>query len=164
MKGIFEQEGLKAVNDRIYIESFWTYWRQNMLHSLSMTDITSLAEAHKDLPEDDQKKAGQAIAGTMNAEHEQFMIELVKLVDTKQINLIDLDSFLNHEAFDLLKEGDRDKIGLSLRNIADQVTRIYEFYTSTETPNSSPQLETMVEYVWQMKSRVEARYGNVFKF
>ncbi len=127
-----------------------------------MADLISLAEQHSDLPEEDQKKAGQAIGGKMKKEHEEFMLKIVQLADVGEINLIHPESFVTQLYYDL-KETDKSNVDKALPNVVDQARHIIEFYKSTQTPNSSPQLETMIEHLWQMKERVEKDYGEVFK-
>ncbi len=127
-----------------------------------MVDLLTAIEQHSDLPEEDQKKAGQAIAGAMQKGHEEFMLELVQLADVGEISLIHPESFLTH-AYTELDEAAKRKVDQSLPNIVDQARQIIDFYQSTATPNSSPQLETMVAHLWQMKERVEKECGDVFR-
>lgn len=128
-----------------------------------MTDLTDLAQQHQDLPEDEQKQIAAAIPGAMKREHEQFMLRLVKLLDDGVIDLYKTDSLLNTDVSDGLAEDARGQVDLSLLNILGQVRQIYEFYKSEKTPNASPHLQTMVEHLWQQKSKLEDQYGDVLK-
>lgn len=128
-----------------------------------MADLTDLAQQHQDLPEEEQVKAGQALAGNMKDEHEQFMLMLVKLVDEGSIDLYVTDTLLNPAVADALSEEARAQVGLALMNIVAQIRQIYDFYKSEKTPNESPHLQTMVEHVWQTKSKLEEEYGDVLK-
>lgn len=127
-----------------------------------MADIIQLAQKHADLSEKKQVKAGQALAGHMNHEHEQFMRMLVALVDEGTLNLVEPASLLQ-DAYTSLSAVKRGKVDLALINIVDQIRHIYDFYKSEKTPNASPQLQTMVEQLWQMKSKLEEEYGDVLK-
>ncbi len=127
-----------------------------------MADMHSLAEEHKDLSEAKQKKAGQAIAGDMDAEHENFLKTLISLLDKKEIDVSNPQSFLNTAVYDALPQEWKDKTDLALLNIVEQVRLIENFYRSEETPDSSPQLQTMIEHLWQMKQRIEDEH-DVFK-
>ncbi len=127
-----------------------------------MADLLTSIEQHANLPEEEQKHAGQAIAGAMRKEHEEFMLKLVQLADAGEINLIHPESFLTH-LYTELGDAEKRKVDQALPNIVDQARHIVDFYRSTQTPNSSPQLETMVEHLWQMKERVEKECGDVFK-
>lgn len=129
-----------------------------------MPTLRTLYDAHKNLPEDDQKKAGKAIAGTMDPKHQAFMELLLDLLKRKVINPSQPKSFLNDAVYDKLDQSDRDSIDLALINLAHVLEDIVEFRLSTQTPDSSPQLQTMIEGLWLMKSRIEEKVGDVFKF
>ena len=128
-----------------------------------MPDMTALAAQYKDLPEDEQKKAGQAIAGKMDPKHEEFLKMLIKLVDEKQIDTSKPETFINQSVYDSMPQEWKGKTDMALINIAQQIDRIVDFFKSTETPNESPQLQTMIESLWLMKQRIEDTY-DVFKF
>lgn len=128
-----------------------------------MTDFGNLMQNPAHLPEDAQRKAGQAIGGKMDDKHAAFLQTLIGLLDRKEIVASDAKSMLNHDVYDALDEEWKDKVDLALVNVADQVRLIEEFYRSTETPDSSPQLQTMIEHLWQMKQRIEETH-DVFKF
>lgn len=67
------------------------------------------------------------------------------------------------DIYNTLDEAWQDKADLSLQNIAGQVRIIAEFMASKETPDESPQLQTMVEQLWQSKQQIE-KHHDVFKF
>lgn len=128
-----------------------------------MTDFGSLMQNPASLPEDEQRKAGQAIGGQMDTKYESFLKDLIGLLDRKEITASDPQSMLKHEIYDALDEQWKDKVDLALVNVADQVRLIENFYRSKETPNESPHLQTMIEHLWVMKQRIEETH-DVFKF
>lgn len=128
-----------------------------------MTDFGSLYEKHKNLSEDAQKKAGKAIAGKMSDDHETFMKKVLKMLDKKEIDPRDPQSFLKMDVYNDLDDEWKTKVDLMLPNLARQLHIIVEFRLSKETPDESPQLENMIEHLWQMKERIEKDY-DVFKF
>ena len=128
-----------------------------------MADFTTLMQQHQDLPEEEQKKAGQAIAGKMTKEHEDFLTMLIKLLDEKQIDPTVPESLIKQDIYNSMPQDWKGKTDLALLNIASQVQRIADFYHSKHTPNESPQLENMIDGLWQMKQRIEETY-DVFKF
>lgn len=140
---------------KIFVIFFW--------YDELMPNITQLAKQYQDLPEDEQKKAGAAIAGKMDPKVEEFLKGLLKLLDEKQIDTSNPDSFIKRDVYDTMPQPFQAKTDMALVNIADQVRRIEEFYKSTQTPNESPQLQAMIEGLWQMKQRIEEHY-DVFKF
>jgi len=124
--------------------------------------ITTITNAD-DLTEEDQAKAGQAVAGSMNDEHKNFLKTLTGLIDKGEIDPADPKSFLNMEVYSKLDEQWQDKTDLALLNIANQIKLIDDFRKNADSPAESPQLQTMVEQLWQMKQRIEETH-DVFKF
>jgi len=109
------------------------------------------------------KKVGTALAGDMSKEHKEFVESVIKLIDNGEIDPMNSQTFLNQDVYEKLEEEWKDKTDLSLSNLAHQIRLIYEFWKSTETPDESPHLETMVEQLWQTKQRIE-EHADVFKF
>jgi len=128
-----------------------------------MPDFHSLIKKHSKLPEEKQIEAGQAIAGKMTKEHETFLKELITLLDEKQIDVTNPESFINKKIYDKMPQEWKGKTDMALSNMAQQIRQIEDFYRSKQTPNESPHLETMIDYLWQMKQRIEVEY-DVFKF
>ena len=127
-----------------------------------MSKLVKAIKKHEHLSLEKQKKAGEAIEGKMEKEHTNFLKNLIKLFDTKEIDTLKPDSFLKQDVYKKLKPEWKSKVDLVLVNIVDEARRIEDFYRSTETPNSSPHLQTMIEHLWQMKQRIEEKY-DVFK-
>lgn len=129
-----------------------------------MADLASLADEHKNLSVADQVKAGQAAGSDMGKIHKEFLAQLIAMIDKKEIDLAFASSFLNKAIYDSLPEESRNVIDVSLLNLADQLRHIESFFRSKATPDASPELQTMIEYFWNMKSRLEEKYGDVLKF
>jgi hypothetical protein len=128
-----------------------------------MTIFKKLFEKHKDLPVDDQIKAGKAIKGDMDSEHANFLKTLIGLLDKGEISTTDPRSMVNQKVYDGMTQKEKDTVDLALVNVMDQIRLIENFYRSEETPNSSPHLQTMIEHLWDMKKRIEEKH-DVFKF
>lgn len=128
-----------------------------------MSDFQSLIKKHSKLTEAKQKEAGQAIAGKMTKEHETFLKELIALLDKKEIDPMDPQTFINVKVYNKMPQDWKGKTDMALLNMAQQIRQIEDFYRSKQTPNESPHLETMIEHLWQMKQRIEEKY-DVFKF
>jgi len=127
-------------------------------------DYKKTMAAHQDsVSEDDQKKAGQAISGKMDKKHKEFIEGLIKLLDAGEINPLIPQSFVKKDVYDSMPEEWQEKTDLILINLTDDVRMIAEFWKSTETPDESPQLDTMVEALWNSKQKIEVEY-DVFKF
>ena len=128
-----------------------------------MADIRKLAAQYKDLSEEEQKKAGKAIAGKMDPKHEEFLKVLIKMLDEKTIDTSKPETFINQDVYALMPQEWKGKTDMALINIAEQIDRIANFFRSKETPNESPQLQQMISSLWLMKQRIEDTY-DVFKF
>ena len=129
-----------------------------------MADLTQLYHQHKDLSEEQQKKAGVSPAGDMGGKHVAFVMHAAQLVKEGQINVFQPETFFKDGAYGLLSEEGRTQADLALVNIADQLRHVVEYYLSDTTPDASPQLEQMIEHLWQMKERLEQKYGPLLKF
>lgn len=128
-----------------------------------MPDLHKSIARHQDLSEAKQKRAGQAIAGAMGDEHNRFLQTVIGMIDRKEIDSSDAQSLLKRDVYDSLPQEWKDKTDLELLNLTEQLRHIEQFYRDTSTPNSSPQLQTMIEHLWQVKQRIEEHY-DVFKF
>lgn len=115
------------------------------------------------ISEEDQKKTGAPITGTLAPEHRKFLENVKHLIQSGAIDPYDPKTFLKQEVYATLEEPWLEKIDLALLNIAGLLKQLYELYISTNTPDESPQYQTMIEELWEMKQRIEAHH-DVFKF
>jgi hypothetical protein len=99
----------------------------------------------------------------MGDEHKNFLALVIRMIDQKEVDVSEPSSFLKKENYDALNDMSKAQVDLGLVNIVDQLRRIEEFYRNKKTPNASPELQTMIEHLWQMKDRVESKYGDVLK-
>jgi hypothetical protein len=126
-------------------------------------DFLSQISKHQNLSEAAQKKAGQPAGDDMGDEHKNFLALVIRMIDQKEVDVSEPSSFLKKENYDALNDMSKAQVDLGLVNIVDQLRRIEEFYRNKKTPNASPELQTMIEHLWQMKDRVESKYGDVLK-
>ena len=129
-----------------------------------MADFHSLVEQHKNLSEKDQKKAGQAIHGKMQPQHYAFLKLITGLIESGSIDVFKPETFFHTAIYKGLDASAKAKVDQASVNIADQLRRVYDFFKSKQTPDESPQLQTMIEHLFQMKERIENEHGDVFKF
>lgn len=128
-----------------------------------MVDFASTMSGNQNLSEEEQKKAGQPTGNDMDDEHKNYLKIVIGLLDSKEIRVEEPESLLKSEHYNKLAELERGKVDAALVNIVDQLRQIEIFYRSEKTPDASPQLENMIEHLWQMKNRVESKYGDVYK-
>lgn len=125
---------------------------------ICMDDFASAIEQHKDLPVADQKKAGQPIAGPMGDEHEAFLEKIIGMLDRKEIDSWKPETLLKKDVYDTLNPEWQGKVDLTLVNLVDQLRIIEDYYRNDQTPNEAPQLQTMIEQLWQIKQRIEEHF------
>lgn len=128
-----------------------------------MNDFHALLKKHGALSEEKQKAVGKAKDGKMNKKHADFLKDLLDLIKKGTIDPMLPESFINKKVYDTMPQEWKGKVDLGLINMAHQIQKIAEFYGSKETPNASPELQNMIEHLWQMKQRIEEKY-DAFKF
>ena len=130
---------------------------------MSDDDFVQQIKNQAQLTEEEEQSAGQPVKGYIEEEHRQFLGTLFELIDNGEVDVNDQQSFLKKDVYDTLDEEWKDKTDLALVNIANQIKLIDTFRKDENNPEESPQLQTMVEQLWQMKQRIEEHY-DVFKF
>lgn len=128
-----------------------------------MPDFLQSIDDHKDLSEAAQKKVGKAIAGDMSQKHTDFAKKLSELIRSKKIDPMNTDTFLNMDVYKGLNAEMKLAVDKMLPNLATLLSHIVGFYDSKETPNASPELQSLIENLWQMIERVESE-ADVFVF
>lgn len=128
-----------------------------------MADFAQTMADHLHLSEEEQKKAAQSSGTDMDEAHKNYLATVMGMLERKEIRLLDPESLLNSAQYASLGELDRNKADAALVNIVDLLNRIELLYRDKATPDASPELAGMIEHLWQMKSRVEDRYGDVYK-
>lgn len=115
------------------------------------------------MTEEEQVRAGKAIAGAMGDEHMNFVKTITGMLDRGEIDVTKPETFLKKDVYDKLDADWKAKTDLAMVNIGSLLNHIADFYTSKQTPDASPQLESMIEQLWRMKERIEV-HADVFKF
>ncbi|MCK5019155.1 MAG: hypothetical protein KAS32_18990 [Candidatus Peribacteraceae bacterium] len=126
-------------------------------------DYVKKMQAQDEMTEEEQKIAGAPIQGNISNEHKSFAETLLSLIKSGEIDPEDNKSFLNIETYESLDEDWKDKTDLSLVNISQQIKLIANLCSLPNFSIDSPQLQTMVEQLWQMKQKIEEKH-DVFKF
>lgn len=119
--------------------------------------------AQKELTEEEELSAGKPVEGKIDAEHKAFLKTIFGMIDKGEISVDDQQSLLHEDVYEKLTDEWKDKTDLALVNIVSQLRLIDTFRKDANTPDESPQLQTMVEQLWQMKQRIEEEH-DVFKF
>jgi len=129
-----------------------------------MDDFAATIAQHnkKNLSEKKQKKAGNPVYGTVEEEHKNFLKTLFTLIDKKEIDPMNPQTFLKKDVYEGLSEEWQGKVDLSLLNIANQI-RLIDNLRQVSKGKDSIHIQTMVEQLWEMKQRIEEHY-DAFKF
>lgn len=114
------------------------------------------------LTDEEQKSAGAPIQGKLEDEHLNFLKTIRCLTESGEIDPYNPKSLLKEEVYSKLDQEWIDKTDMALINISRLLQKIYELYISKHTPDESPQYQTMIEDLWQMKQRIEEHH-DVFK-
>lgn len=128
-----------------------------------MADFQALLKKHGKISEQAQVALGKAKEEKMTKKHDDFLQDLLALIRNGKIDPMDPESFVNKDVYDTMPLEWKAKVDLGLFNMANEIQRIWEFYESKDTPNASPELQNMIEHLWQMKQRIEEKY-DAFKF
>lgn len=116
----------------------------------------------KQIPHDEQKKAGAMVSGPVGDEHRKMLEVIFRLLDGGEIDPFVPSTLLNEEVYEALDEQWQDKIDLCLNNIANEI-RLIDNYRKNGGDINSIHFHTMVEHIWDMKQRIE-EYHDAFKF
>jgi len=128
-----------------------------------MADFLQSIKDHSDTPDDAHGSLGKARTGGMNDAHTEFAKKLSALMRKGTIDPMNSETFLNPEIYATLDPTLKIKVDTMLPNIATLLSHIVGFFDSKETPNSSPELASLIENLWEMKERIE-KDADVFVF
>lgn len=106
---------------------------------------------------------GKAVAEPMDEKYKSFIQEMLKLIEAGTVDPQVPDTFVKKDVYEALPQDLKRRTDLAIVNIAHQLRLIIEFFKSTQTPNESPQLVTMIEQLWHMKEPIE-KEADVFVF
>lgn len=128
-----------------------------------MNDFHAILKKHGKISEQAQVALGKAKDEKMTKKHNDFLKDLLSLINEGKINPMNPESFINKKIYDTMPQEWKAKVDLGLINMAHMIQKISEFYQSKDTPNASPELQNMIEHLWLMKQRIEEKY-DAFKF
>ncbi len=128
-----------------------------------MADFVAAIAQKQHLSEEEQKRISSSGGDDMGATHKDYLATVIGMLDRQEIKLLDPESLLKPAVYQKLGELDRNRVDAALVNITDLLSRIEHSYRDTHTPDASPELQNMIEHLWQMKNRVEDKYGDVYK-
>ena len=96
----------------------------------------------------------------ISAEDMSFLTEVMAKVDTGDINLLVIDTLINHEVYDKLDEVSQGRIDIEAHNILSTLRQIRTLWDLKET--DSFQIQNLVHQLRISKERFEGKEGDVF--
>ena len=130
---------------------------------MSTDDYVQKIQAQPEVTDEQSQQAGTPVSGSIGDEHKNFAQTITNLIDAEKIDIGNPQTFLQQDVYQTLDQEWKDKTDLALVNISNQLQLIYNFYKDDSFTNDSPQLQTMIEQLWQMKQEIEKQH-NVFIF
>ena len=109
-----------------------------------------------------QKNLNQPMSDStgFNEGHEDFLKMLIGKIESGEINTIDIKTLYNKTVYDKLPEIERDKTDITALNMMGVIRQIEKLWKLDHS--ATFQIQNLVETVFQMKSKFESRYGDVF--
>lgn len=95
-----------------------------------------------------------------NPANQQFLEEIIKLIDSGKIELYVPHSLINDAIYQALSEEIRGKVDLEAMNLLAAIRDIKGLHDSGN--NFSYQMENMIDRVRNTKERIETESGDVF--
>jgi hypothetical protein len=109
-----------------------------------------------------QQKLNQPLADDtgFNEGHEEFLKMLIGKLESGEINPYNIETLHNKAVYDKLSEEEKDATDLTGLNIAAVIRQIQQLWKIEQ--RATFQIQNLVETVFQMKSKFEAKHGDVY--
>ncbi|QQR83861.1 hypothetical protein IPJ72_01480 [Candidatus Peregrinibacteria bacterium] len=126
-----------------------------------MDDLIKKYENHQ-VDEKTQQMLNQAATDDtgFNEGHEEFLKKLIEQLKSGQVNPLEPTSLYNHAVYDQLSEEDQEKADLTAVNLVSIIRQIEKLWALDQ--KATFQIQNLVETVFQMKSKFEQEYGDVY--
>lgn len=95
-----------------------------------------------------------------NEGHEDFLKMLIGKIESGEINPHKIETLQNPNVFNKLSEEDQELTDLTGHNILSIIRQIEKLWELEKKPTF--QIQNLVETVFQMKSKFEEKYGDVY--
>lgn len=102
----------------------------------------------------------QTQSAKLEPKQEEFLKFLMQKIATGGLDPLRPASLYDQAVYAKLSETDQEKADLTALNIMSIIKQIDMLWSAH--PESTFQVANLVETVWQMKSKFEAKYGNVY--
>lgn len=96
----------------------------------------------------------------LTGDTQAYLNMLIELIKKGDLNTIQPESLYNKAIYEKLSEEDREKADLTAINLMSVISQIEKLWSAN--PVGTYQIKNLVETVFQMKSRFEEKYGDVY--
>lgn len=126
--------------------------------------MKDLLEKYKNhvVPAKTQQQLNQPLKDVtgFNEGHEAFLKDLIDKIGKKTLDTHNPDTLYNHIIYDQLSEEEQEVASLTAINLMSMIRQIQQLWEID--PVASFQIQNLVEGVFQMKSKFEAKHGDVY--
>ncbi len=95
-----------------------------------------------------------------NEGHEEFLKMLIAKLESGELETHNPNTLYNHAIYDQLSEKEQEKASLTAINLMSTIRQIESIWKLDQT--ATFQIQNLVETVFQMKSKFEKEYGDVY--
>lgn len=134
-------------------------------HQAGNSAFQKVIKEHQDtdISESTQQELNKPLGTQISDDKKDYIKEILKLLDSKEIDPFVPETILNKKIYDALSEENKGKVDTTLRNLADMLRMVKELYEKEGADNF--QVESMIESIKLTKDRIESQsdIGDVYK-
>lgn len=142
-----------ATDEAVEVALFASIWYTNLIIMSDPHDQLTGPQ----IPREDQKQAGKPVSGPVGDKHKEFLEQIFALIDSEEIDPYIPGSLVKEEIYEVLDDEWKDRVDMSLSNIANQI-RLIDNFRKGGGDLESIHFHTMVEHLWEMKQRIEEHH------
>jgi len=129
-----------------------------------MLNMKDLLQKYKDhvVPADTQAELNKPLKDQtgFNEGHENFLKILISKLEDGTLDPYKTDTLYNHTVYDNLPEKEQETASLTAMNLMSILRQIEQLWKLDQ--KASFQIQNLVETIFQMKSKFEEKYGDVY--
>ncbi len=126
--------------------------------------MQKIIEQYKDhqMDESTQKELNKPLKDDsgLSDNHKHFLESLIQKLENGSLDVHLPRSLYNHSVYDSLDERVQEKVDLTAINLMSMIRQIESLWKMEQS--ASFQIQNLIETIFQMKSKFEKEYGDVF--
>lgn len=107
-----------------------------------------------------QQKLNEPLSCDLSERHEQYYRMIYDMLEKGEIDPLSIQSLFNKDIYTSLKPHDHEKVELAAVNLLHLLRRLHTLIQKGY--HDTYQMKNLVESIWEIKQRVEGKYGDVF--